>query len=136
MALEIGEDSSATMLLDKLAFFQTALNKYRGAIEYHEQALEIFEKNEDKEGQIITLIKIAATNETMGATSNSIDFLKQALVLAEQTGANHEQRKLFSDIGKAFFKVGDYKQAREFQEKVKSWKNAALSKTPAVGKSS
>ena len=195
MALEIGEDSSATMLLDKLAFFQTALNKHRGAIEYHEQALEIFEKNEDKEGQIITLIKIAATNETMGATSNSIDFLKQALVLAEQTGANHEQRKLFSDIGKAFFKVGDYKQAREFhekalvidkklhdpygeacdlwgislslerrgsigeaikkgesalkifkvqkkkearlvQEKVKSWKNAALSKTPAVGKSS
>ncbi len=53
----------------------------------------------------------------MGATSNSIDFLKQALVLAEQTGANHEQRKLFSDIGKAFFKVGDYKQAREFHEK-------------------
>ncbi|MBT6854965.1 MAG: tetratricopeptide repeat protein [Nitrospina sp.] len=195
MALEIGDGSSATMILDKLAFFQMALNRHGRAIEYYEQALEIFKEDEDIEGQITTLIKIAATNETKGSTRDSIDFLKQALVLAEQTGSHHEQRKIFSDIGKAFFKLGKYKQAREYyekalvidkkfhdsygeacdlwgislsleklggvgeaikkgesalkifkvekkkeakqvQEKVRSWKSGALSKTPTVGSSS
>lgn len=117
MALEMGDDSSAIMLLDKLAFFQTALNKNYGAIEYHEQALEIYKKNDDIEGQINIIMKIAATHNKMAATSESIDSLKQALVLAEQIGSLHEQRKILSDLGKAYFKLGNYEQTQEFHEK-------------------
>lgn len=119
IALEIGEDASATMLLDKLAFFQTALNRHRGAIEYHEQALEIFRENDDVEGQILTSIKIAATYGKIDSPDDSIDYLKQALVLTEEAGFLHEQRKVLSDIGKASYKSRHYNQAIEYFEKAR-----------------
>lgn len=119
MALEMGEDSSATMLLDKLAFFETALNRHRGAIDFHEQALEIFKKNDDIEGQIITSIKIAVIYGKIDSPNDSIGYLKQALVLAEQIGFHHEQRKILSDLGKASFKSRDYGQAIEYFERAR-----------------
>ena len=117
MALEIGDDSNAIMLLDKLAFFQTVLKKHTGAIEYHEQALGILKDIEDIDGQINILLKIAAIHEKLEDRKESIDFLNQALELAEQNESPQEQRKILSNIGKAYFKSEDYNQALEYHKK-------------------
>ena len=117
MALEIGDDSNAILLLDKLAFFQTVLNNNNGTIQYHEQALKIFKKNEDVEGQINILMKIAATHGKMDVTSDLIGTLKQALDLAEENGTVLEQRNVLSALGKAYFQSRDYRQSKEHHEK-------------------
>ncbi len=117
LALEMGDDSNATMLLDKLAFFQKALNKNTEAIEYYEKALEIFKKTDDKEGQIKVLLKIAAIDCSGREDSMIISYLKQALVLAEQTGSHQDQIKIISNMGKVFFKSKNYSQAKEQHDK-------------------
>jgi tetratricopeptide (TPR) repeat protein len=71
------------LVLDDLGVAYNALRKYSKAIEYHEKALEISKRMEDREGELRILENLSYAYANDGQNDKSATFLKKSKVIKE-----------------------------------------------------
>ncbi|WP_026735657.1 CHAT domain-containing protein [Fischerella sp. PCC 9605] len=90
--------------------------KFPEALATFEQALSIFKKNRQRQGEGTTLKYIGQTYDSMGKYAKAIESYQQALTIAKEVGNQTEEIETLSRIGLVYYKVGEYSKALEFYQ--------------------
>jgi CHAT domain-containing protein len=97
------------MALLNLGAMEMARQHYRAALEYYEQVHE--SKPESSLWVVSALQGMAASYEQLGESQKAIEFLDEAMPIAEKAASGVEYRSLLSALGENQEKLGNYDAA-------------------------
>ncbi|MCX7596513.1 MAG: CHAT domain-containing protein [Fischerella sp.] len=90
--------------------------KFPEALATFEQALSLFRKNGQRQGEGTTLKYIGQTYDSMGKYATAIESYQQALTIAKEVGNQTEEIETLSRIGLVYHRLGEYSKALEFYQ--------------------
>ena len=88
------------------------LGKYREAIEFYEQALELVRKANDRlwEGYYVGNTGLALSD--YGQFEQALNYHKESMKIGEETGNKRWQAIILGDLGKTYRRLGNYADAK------------------------
>jgi class 3 adenylate cyclase/tetratricopeptide (TPR) repeat protein len=111
-----GTDISAAFAINGIGRLYLKSGKLAEALEFHNKALEISKKFDDKLQMVRSLRGLADVYLQQGNTVLSIDYYNQARVIAEQIeDLNIELKDLYKDMATAYSKNKDFSKAFQYQ---------------------
>jgi adenylate cyclase len=110
------ESASAAFALNGKGKIYFRSGKYAEAIQYHQQALLIAEKLDDKLKIFPALQGIANAYVRMNNFSNALEYYSRAQKLAEEVD-NNDLAVLYHDMADAYESNGDFRQSLAYQKK-------------------
>ena len=90
--------------LSKLGMLQLNKGNWREALSYFEQALVIFQKNDDKAA---ILNNIGAVYLKLGEYHKALDYYQQSLAIKKQVGDKASEGTTLNNIGIVYKKLGE-----------------------------
>lgn len=102
--------------LNYLGKVYTRQLNFNGAIQAHEQALNVARKLEAPYDMAQSLIGMAETHATQGDAQASITDFKSALSIAEPLKFTAEMKSIYEGLKDAYAKRNDFKNAFKYQE--------------------
>ena len=97
--------------LSKLGMLQLNKGNWREALSYFEQALVIFQKNDDKAA---ILNNIGAVYLKLGEYHKALDYYQQSLAIKKQIGNKSGVGITLNNIGAVYLKLGEYAKALDY----------------------
>ncbi|MDJ0536916.1 MAG: tetratricopeptide repeat protein [Xenococcaceae cyanobacterium MO_207.B15] len=96
---QIPGDIEKARILTLLGYSQRTLGQYQQAIQFHEEALEIARKVQDKSCQIANLNHLSRTSVQQKDYDTAINYSQRALILARQTGNRQGETNALVNLG-------------------------------------
>jgi tetratricopeptide (TPR) repeat protein len=84
------------------------------SIPYYEKALNIGLDRRQRELIFTAYNHFGMAHKDLGQLQQAIYYFHQALVIAQEIGAKHDMGGVLSNLGDAYDKLGDAKQAVKF----------------------
>lgn len=85
--------------------------KIHEAIQFHEQALNIYRQLSFKAGIGLTLGNLGIAYSSLGDTQKAIKFYQQSLVIARELNDKLREGNALNNIGLAYINIGQYTNA-------------------------
>ncbi|MGB6014319.1 MAG: tetratricopeptide repeat protein, partial [Nodosilinea sp.] len=92
------------------------LGDYRQAIDFHEQALDIFREIGDRGGEGAALGSLGNAYDGLGYYRQAITFHERSLAIARELGDRRGEGGSLGNLGVVYYSLGDYRQAITFYE--------------------
>ena len=111
-----GDDHKRRSIVSQIGSFSMVLGNYKKALEYHEKALEIDTKLDDKVGIGNDYTNIGIAYRGLGDYKKALEYYDKA----ESIHIDHDNVGLgkdYTNIGIAHYGLGNYKKALEYHEK-------------------
>jgi tetratricopeptide (TPR) repeat protein len=93
-----------------------SLGDYQQAIDYHQQALVIFQEIGDRSGIAISLNNLANAYQSLGEYQQAIVYDQQSLVIKQEIGARSGIASSLNNLGNAYDSLGEYQQAIDYHQ--------------------
>ncbi|BBD63358.1 TPR repeat-containing protein (plasmid) [Nostoc sp. HK-01] len=127
---EIGEDTEEGQLLKSLTLLAFGsvyqmLGEYSLALDSFQQALHLFQQNNDKKHQASTLVVIGLIYYLKSQYPQALSFYQQALAIQQEMGDKKGQAISFNHIGLIYLDQGYYNQALKHLKKSLTLRNDA-----------
>ncbi len=104
-------------VLNSLGILRNMQCRFAEALEFQEQALEIFEKEGDAGGIAKTLLNISNIYGATGDLAMDMYYLERALKIQEEIGDQRGAAITLSNIGIVHASQEDYSRAREYHQR-------------------
>ena len=95
-------------------FKQGTAESLKQAVGKFEEALELWRKVGDKEGQAFTMLGIGRIYSDLGDKQHALKFYNQALPLSREVGDKSGEATTLNNIGAVYNSLGDKQQALKF----------------------
>ncbi len=95
---------------------QYAISQVREALQSWEQALTIYRKIEDREGEANSLGNLGIAYDSLGQYQNAIDFHQQSLEIEREIGNRQGEAASLGNLGAAYDSLGQYQKAIDFHQ--------------------
>jgi serine phosphatase RsbU (regulator of sigma subunit)/tetratricopeptide (TPR) repeat protein len=93
------------------------LNLFRKALDYYEQALEVWEKEDYKEGIKGSLHNIGIIYVTAGMPEKALPYLRRALAIAQELNDRAVESSIYLRLGQVYILFENYGMASEYLNK-------------------
>ena len=103
-------------LIKKLGDFFNTISAYRKAIDYYEQAIEIYREIGDRSGEVRSLGNLGLAYNSLGTYQKAIDYYEQSLAISREIGNRSSEGSNLGNLGLAYFILGDYRKAIDYHE--------------------
>ena len=109
---EIGDSTNvANCLKDRGRIYLMKLDNYSKAIENQEQALKIYQAQQNMDGTLEIFQNLGLSHERLANYQAALEYQSQALKLAEQLGNSYWIALSKHLLANVFWKMGNYEQA-------------------------
>ncbi|MCY7331145.1 MAG: tetratricopeptide repeat protein [Pseudanabaena sp. CAN_BIN31] len=108
--------SNQIEILNELGNAYDSLSKYNEAIKFHQQALEISRKVEDRKSEAVSLKGLGNAYASLGQYQQAIQFHQQSLEITKEIGDRNGEAKSLGNLGIAYNSLGQYQQAIQFHQ--------------------
>ncbi len=116
LAEHLRDDQRRAQTLNNMGLVVRRRREFQRALDYHRQALALFQQSADRVGAGRCLNNIGTVYWNLGDTTQAFAFYQQALDLARQTGERRDEGNSLANIGTAHHQLGDYSRALQFYE--------------------
>lgn len=96
--------------------------QYEEAINFFQQALELYREADNREGEAMTLGRIGSVHHDQGNYEEAIKQHGERLKIAKEIGKRQEEEAAKASLGSAYYLMGNYLTARNYYGE--SWKIA------------
>jgi tetratricopeptide (TPR) repeat protein len=111
----ISRTGEATALMN-LGELYRRLNNSQQAIEYHQQALPIFQELTNRQGEAIVLVNLGAAYYQLKQYQKSIEYSEQALPILREVIDRNGEALALGNLGVAYDALRQYQKAIEYYE--------------------
>ncbi len=91
-------------------------SQFRLALQSWEEALAIYRKLVDRQGEAYALGNLGVAYKSLGQYQKAIDFHEQSLAIAREIGYRQGEAKSLGNLGIAYDALGQYQKAIDFHE--------------------
>ncbi|MEB3282951.1 MAG: CHAT domain-containing protein [Lyngbya sp.] len=102
--------------LNQIASAYYHLGDYEKALDFYQQALNIYTQEENEQAQGVILTNIGALYGDLGQYQKALESHQQALALAKQVNDLKNQGKIFNNIGAIYKNLNQNQEALEFYQ--------------------
>ncbi|MEH2058266.1 MAG: tetratricopeptide repeat protein [Nostoc sp.] len=95
---------------------QLRRSRYRDAIQSLQQALAIYQKLRDRNGESASLANLGNAYKSLGQYALAIEFYQQSLVIKHDIGDRNGESGLLIGLGSAYNSLGQHTKAIEFYQ--------------------
>lgn len=111
MAAELGAAELEALSCYDLGHTYLANGHAKEAGAYYQQALALYNQNDDRKGQINCLLMLGAVQRQLGEYSEAVETYLEGLAACRPLGWRHGEAFLLANLGNTWFSVADYAQA-------------------------
>jgi tetratricopeptide (TPR) repeat protein len=115
-ARKLNNHQKEGLSLSNLGTAYSGLGEYRKAIDYHEQALEIFLEGAYRWGESTTLVSLGFSYDRLGEYQKAIDYYEQALEVSRKIDNHWGKSGSLSGLGDGYINLDEYQKAIEYYE--------------------
>jgi tetratricopeptide (TPR) repeat protein len=108
--------SGEASALGNLGILYDMLNDSQQAIEYHQQALPIFQELGDRNSEAKTLLNLGAAYAGLGQHQKGIEYYEQALPIYREVGDRNGEAKVLTNLGVDYGELKQSQKAIEYSE--------------------
>jgi tetratricopeptide (TPR) repeat protein len=116
-ARKIDNRTAEGIHLGNLGLTYAALGDARQAIEYHEQAIEIFRSTGDRQRTANNMGNLGLSYSHLGEFRKALEYHKKALAVAREFGDRMSEGIRLGNIGLAYYDLGNIHKAIEYHNK-------------------
>ncbi len=107
--------AEADRLLDQ-GSRQNAISQFREALQSWEQALTIYQKIGNRQGEAASLNNLGNAYASLGQYQRAIEFHEQSLKIKLEIGNRQGEAASLNNLGNAYHSLGQFHRAIEFQQ--------------------
>ncbi|HCN37921.1 MAG TPA: hypothetical protein DIS94_09450, partial [Bacteroidetes bacterium] len=113
MCIKLSDDNTLAKCYQNMGTIEIKKNNLATAIDYFENAKEIFKSQNDIYNYIIVLNSIANTKIELGSNEEAIEIFKNIIKLASEVGFKVYESISYNQLSDVYKSIGDYKSAYE-----------------------
>jgi CHAT domain-containing protein/lipopolysaccharide biosynthesis regulator YciM len=95
---------------------QFNISQFREALQSWEQALTIYQKIGDRQGEAFSLGNLGMAYESLGQFHRAIEFHQQSLAIEREIGYREGEANSIGNLGNAYESLGQFHRAIEFHQ--------------------
>jgi tetratricopeptide (TPR) repeat protein len=113
----LNKKSALANTLNKFGvFLDKNISRYKEAINFHQQSLEIQREIGDKCGEADSLGNLGNAYDSLGEYQRAIDFHQQSLEIQREIGDKCGEASSLNNLGNVCRKLGEYQRAIDFHQ--------------------
>jgi tetratricopeptide (TPR) repeat protein len=113
----LNKKSALANTLNKFGIFlDKNISRYKEAINFHQQSLEIQREIGDKCGEADSLGNLGNAYDSLGEYQRAIDFYQQSLEIQREIGDKCGEASSLNNLGNVCRKLGEYQRAIDFHQ--------------------
>jgi tetratricopeptide (TPR) repeat protein len=113
----INKKSALANTLNKFGvFLDKNISRYKEAINFHQQSLEIQREIGDRQGEAASLGNLGNAYDSLGEYQRAIDFYQQSLEIQHEIGDKCGEASSLNNLGNVCRKLGEYQRAINFHQ--------------------
>ena len=99
-------------------------NQLEAAIESWQEALKLYRRQKDSNGESLALGRIGLSYERLSNYRQAVNYFEQSLAIVEKTDNNQLEASLLGNLGNNYLQLSNYPQALEsYQKSLAIWQN-------------
>jgi tetratricopeptide (TPR) repeat protein len=113
----LNKKSALANTLNKFGvFLDKNISRYKEAIDFHQQSLEIQREIGDKCGEADSLGNLGNAYDSLGEYQRAIDFYQQSLEIQREIGDKYGEATSLGNLGSTYRALGEYQRAINFYQ--------------------
>ncbi len=106
--------SQAALIYNNLGEVYYALSKFREALAYYEQSLQIYKESGDRKGEGEALNNLGGIYYSLGNTEQALSYYQQALRIRREVGDRRGESTTLGNLGALYDSLGDKEEALSY----------------------
>ncbi|MCD4735390.1 MAG: tetratricopeptide repeat protein [Bacteroidales bacterium] len=124
----LDDKNGLASVINNLGLTYVELGNYSKAIEYHHRTLAIFLEMDDKHGISLSYANLGFDNLLAGNNLKAVEFSIKGKNIAEKHGFLEIAEESSRTLAKANARIGNFKEAFQFQEEYSRFKDSLMNK--------